>query len=157
MQETKGDTRFVPEVRLTTKVAYGSVEVLTKSRVSFNSNPPKLPPRPTRCSLSIHMRRRIIQTSWDSTTILRSSRVTPSRIGDQIPKSDEHNEIVEREEWGALVWIGGSLMGSSNLLSRTRIKSWIFGRERTVQDLDLKSAFRFSEWPTALGVGGVYL
>jgi hypothetical protein len=24
--------------------------------------------------------------------------VTPSRIGDQIPKSDEHNEIVEREE-----------------------------------------------------------
>jgi hypothetical protein len=33
------DTIFVPEVRLTTKVAYVSIEELTKSQVSFNSNP----------------------------------------------------------------------------------------------------------------------
>jgi hypothetical protein len=76
------DTRFVPEVWPTTKVAYVSVEVLTKSQVSFNPNPPKLPPRPTRCSLSIPTKRRAIQTSQDSITILGSSRVTPSHLGD---------------------------------------------------------------------------
>jgi hypothetical protein len=32
------DTRFVPEVWLTTKVAYVSVEVPTKSRVSLSPN-----------------------------------------------------------------------------------------------------------------------
>jgi hypothetical protein len=37
------DTRFIPEVRPTTKVAYISVEELTKSRIFFNPNPPKLP------------------------------------------------------------------------------------------------------------------
>jgi hypothetical protein len=31
MQETQGDTKFVPEVQPTTKVAYVSVEELTKS------------------------------------------------------------------------------------------------------------------------------
>jgi hypothetical protein len=45
MQEV--DTRFISEVRSTTKVAYVSVEVLTKRRVSFNPNPLKLPPRST--------------------------------------------------------------------------------------------------------------
>jgi hypothetical protein len=76
------DTRFILEVRPTTKVAYISVEVLTKSRVSFNPNPPKLPPRSTRFSLSIPMKRRAIQTSRDFTTILGSSQATPSRLGD---------------------------------------------------------------------------
>jgi hypothetical protein len=33
------DTRFVPEVRPTTKAAYVSVEELTKSWISFNPNP----------------------------------------------------------------------------------------------------------------------
>jgi hypothetical protein len=32
-------TRFVPEVRLTTKVAYVSIEVSTKDRVSLNPKP----------------------------------------------------------------------------------------------------------------------
>jgi hypothetical protein len=63
MQETQGDTKFVPKVQPTKKVAYVSVEELTKSQVSFNPNPPKLPLRPTRCSLSIPMKRRAIQTS----------------------------------------------------------------------------------------------
>jgi hypothetical protein len=33
------DTRFVPKVRPTTKVAYISIEELTKSLVFFNTNP----------------------------------------------------------------------------------------------------------------------
>jgi hypothetical protein len=33
------DTKFVPEVWPTTKVAYVSVEELTKRQVSFNPNP----------------------------------------------------------------------------------------------------------------------
>jgi hypothetical protein len=44
MQETHGDTRFVPKVWPTTKVAYVSVLVIKNSWVSFNPNPPKLPP-----------------------------------------------------------------------------------------------------------------
>jgi hypothetical protein len=76
------DTRFVLEVRPTRKVAYVSLEVLKKRRVSFNPIPPKLPPRSTRFSLSIPMKRRAIQTSWDFTTILGSSRATPSHLGD---------------------------------------------------------------------------
>jgi hypothetical protein len=63
MQEAQGDTRFVPEVLPTTKVAYVSIEVLTKSWVSFNPNPPKLPPRLTLFSLSNLTKRRTIQTS----------------------------------------------------------------------------------------------
>jgi hypothetical protein len=59
----RGDTRFVLEVRSTTKVVYVSVEELTKSQVSFNHNPPKLPPMPTQFSLSIPTKRRLIQTS----------------------------------------------------------------------------------------------
>jgi hypothetical protein len=128
--------------------------VLTKNRVSFNPNPLKLPPRPTWCSLSIPTKRRVLQTSRDSTTILESSRVTPSRLGDWITKSNKHNELIEGEGWGALAWIGGSLKESSNILTRTRIKSWILGRERRAQALDLKSIFWFSEWTTTLGVGG---
>jgi hypothetical protein len=56
------DTRFISEVQPTINVAYVSVEDLTKGQVSFNPNPPKLPPRPTRYLLSISMKRRIIQT-----------------------------------------------------------------------------------------------
>jgi hypothetical protein len=66
------DTRFVLEVQPTTMVAYVSVEVLTKSRISFNPNPPKLLPRTTRFSLLIPTKRRAIQTSRDFTTILGS-------------------------------------------------------------------------------------
>jgi hypothetical protein len=39
MQETYGDTRFVSEVRPSTKVAYVSVEVHTKSQVESASSP----------------------------------------------------------------------------------------------------------------------
>jgi hypothetical protein len=42
------ETKFVPEVGPTTKVAYIPIEEPTKGRISFNHNPPKLPPRPTR-------------------------------------------------------------------------------------------------------------
>jgi hypothetical protein len=41
------------------------------------------------------LKRRKIQTSRDSTTILGSSRTTPSHLGDLIPKSNKHNEVVE--------------------------------------------------------------
>jgi hypothetical protein len=47
MQEAQVDTRFVPEVQPATKDAYISVEELTKSRVSFNHNPPKMSQRQT--------------------------------------------------------------------------------------------------------------
>jgi hypothetical protein len=60
MQEAQGDTRFVAKVWSPTKDAYVSVEELTKSRVSFNSNPPKMSQRPTWFSLSIPMKRRAI-------------------------------------------------------------------------------------------------
>jgi hypothetical protein len=76
------DTRFILKVQPIIKVAYVSAEELTKSRVSFNHNPPKLPPRPTRFSLSIPMKRRVIQTSRDFPTIIGSSRATPSHLGD---------------------------------------------------------------------------
>jgi hypothetical protein len=62
MQETQGDTRFVPEVQLPTKDANVSIEKLTKSQVSFNPNPPKLSQRSTWFSLSIPIKRRAIQT-----------------------------------------------------------------------------------------------
>jgi hypothetical protein len=39
MQETQ-DTRFVPEVRPITEVAYISVEVSTKDQVSLDLKPP---------------------------------------------------------------------------------------------------------------------
>jgi hypothetical protein len=46
-QKAQRDTRFVPEVRLTTNVTYIAVEKPTKIRVSFNPNPLKLSPMPT--------------------------------------------------------------------------------------------------------------
>jgi hypothetical protein len=46
-QEAQGDTRFIAEVQLTIKVAYVSIEELTKGQVSSNPNPLKLPPRST--------------------------------------------------------------------------------------------------------------
>jgi hypothetical protein len=48
LEEAQGDTRFVLEIRLTTKVTYVSIEEPTKGWVSFNPNPSKLPPRLTR-------------------------------------------------------------------------------------------------------------
>jgi hypothetical protein len=46
-EEAQRDTRFILKVQLTTKVAYVSIEVPTKGWVSFNANPPELPPRST--------------------------------------------------------------------------------------------------------------
>jgi hypothetical protein len=59
--------------------------------------------------------------------------------------------------WGALAWRWHT-QGSSNLLSRTRIKIGVLGREERAQALDLKEAFWFSEWPTTLGgrSGSIY-
>jgi hypothetical protein len=62
MKEAQGDTRFVPEVWPPTKDVYVSIEVLTKSWVFFNHNPPKLSQISTWFSLSIPTERRAIQT-----------------------------------------------------------------------------------------------
>jgi hypothetical protein len=43
------------------------------------------------------MKRWAIETSQDSTTILGSSWVTPSRLGDWIPKSNKYNEVIGGE------------------------------------------------------------
>jgi hypothetical protein len=53
----------------------------------------------------------------------------------------------------------GGTQGSLNLLSRTKIKIWILGREERGQPMDLKGAFQFSEWPTALDGrwGSIYI
>jgi hypothetical protein len=100
-----------------------------------------------RCSLSISTKRRAIQTFWDSTTFLGSSRVMPNHLGDQIPKSNKHNRGHRQRGWGALAWIRWLTQGSSNLLSRTRIKTWILGRERS-SNFGSQGVFCFSEWPT---------
>jgi hypothetical protein len=140
LQETQGDhTRFVPKVRPTTKVAYVSIEELTKSRGSFNHNPPKLPPRLTRCSLSIPMKRRAIQTSQYSTAILESSQVTPSHLEDSIPKSNKHDEIVEGE--------GEVLL----------LESVAHSREREEEELKIwipREALLFLSGQQPYGVGG---
>jgi hypothetical protein len=120
------DTWFVPEVQPTTKVAYAFVEVLTKSRVSFNPNPSKLPPRLTRCLLSIPTKRRVIQTFWDSTTILGSSWVTPSHLGDWTPMSNKHNEVVEGE---------GEVLLLESVAHSRELKSSLKNKN---QDLDLR-------------------
>jgi hypothetical protein len=49
--------------------------------------------------------------------------------------------------WGALAWRWHT-QGSSNLLSRIRIKMEALGREERAQALDLREAFHFSKWPT---------
>jgi hypothetical protein len=146
MQETQGDTRFVLKVWSTTKVAYVSIEVLTKSCVSFNPNPPKLPPRPTQCSLSIPTKRRPIQTSRDSTTILESSRATPSHLGDWIPKSNKCYEVIEGE---------GELLLLESVAHSRELKSSLKNKD---QELNLKGALWVFEWPTALGSrwGSIY-
>jgi hypothetical protein len=41
MQETQ-DTRFISKIRPTTKVAYVSIEVLTKDQVSLDHKPPRM-------------------------------------------------------------------------------------------------------------------
>jgi hypothetical protein len=115
------DTRFIPEVQPTTKVAYVFVEVLTKNRVSFNPNPSKLPPRLTRCLLSIPTKRRAIQTFWDSTTILGSSWVTPSHLG-----NNKHNEVVEGE---------GEVLLLESVAHSRELKSSLKNKN---QDLDLR-------------------
>jgi hypothetical protein len=129
MQEIQGDTRFVPKVQPTTKVACVSVKVLTKSQVSFNHNPPKLPPRSTRFSLSITTKRRAIQTSWDFTTILGSSRATPNRLGDWIPKTNNRNEVV-KGEGEVLLLEGGTLKEARIFSQESRMRIEALERER---------------------------
>jgi hypothetical protein len=103
--------------------------VLTKSRVSFNPNPPKLPPRSTQFSLSIPTKRRVIQTSQDFTKILGSSRATPSHLGDWIPKSNKRNEVVERE--GEVLWLEGGTLKEAWIFSQeSRMKIEVLERER---------------------------
>jgi hypothetical protein len=138
MQEAQGDTRFVPEVWSTPKVVYISIEELIKSWVSFNPNPPKFPPRPTRCSLSILTKRRAIQTS--------RTHHTPW----ELPGDTQTQRGHWGRGWGALAWRWHT-QGSSNLLSRTRIKIGVLEREERAQALDLKKVFCVSEWPTAQG------
>jgi hypothetical protein len=116
MQETRADTRYVPEVQPTTKVAYVSVEELTKSRVSSNPNPPKLPPRSTRFSLSIPIKIMAIQTFWDFIIILGSSRMTPIRLGDWIPKSNKRNEVIEGE--GEVLLLEGGTLKRAQIFSQ---------------------------------------
>jgi hypothetical protein len=137
MQEIQGDTRFVPEVRSITKVAYVSIEVLTKSQVSFNPIPPKLPPRSIRFSLSIPMKRRAIQTFQDFTTILGSSRETPSHLGDWIAKSNKRNEVIEGEG-EVLLLEGGTLKEAWFFSQESRMKIEDLEREEGAQALDLK-------------------
>jgi hypothetical protein len=72
---------------------------------------PKLPPMPTRFLLSIPMKRRAIQTSRDFTTILGSSRTTPSHLGDGIPKNNKLKEVIEGEG-EVLLLEGGTLKGA---------------------------------------------
>jgi hypothetical protein len=134
MQEKQGDTRFIPEVQSTTKITYVSVEVLTKSRVSFNPNPLKLPPRPTRCSLSIPTKRRAIQTFRDSTTIVGSSRATPSYLGDWILKSNNHNEVIEGE---------GEVLLFESVAHSRELKSSLKNKN---QDLDLRERWELELW-----------
>jgi hypothetical protein len=146
MQEAQGDTRFVPEVLPTTKVAYVSIEVLTKSRVSFNPNPPKLPPRLTLFSLSNPTKRRTIQTSWDITTILGSSRATLSHLWDWIPKSNKRNEDVEGE--GKVLLLEGGAFKEARILSQeSTMRIEVLEREEGAQALDLKVCSWFSKWP----------
>jgi hypothetical protein len=44
---------------------------------------------------------------------------------------------------------GGTLKGAHNIISRTRIKIGVLGREERAQALDLKKVFHFSKWPMA--------
>jgi hypothetical protein len=57
------------------------------------------------------MKRRAMQTSRDFTTILGSSRATPSHLGDWIPKSNKRNEVIEGEG-EVLLLEGGTLKGA---------------------------------------------
>jgi hypothetical protein len=148
MQETQGDTRFVPKVCPTTKVAYVSIEVLTKSRVSINPNPPKLPLRSTQFSLSIPMKRRTKQTFQDFITIIGSSRVTPSRLGDWISKSNKCNEVIEGEDEVLLIE-GGTVKEARIFSQKSRMRIEVLEREEGAQALDLKECSWFSEWPKA--------
>jgi hypothetical protein len=152
MQETQGDTIFVPKIRPTIKIAYVSIEVLTKSRVSFNPNPPKLPPRLTRCSLSIPTKGRTIQTSRNSTTILGSSQETPSHLGDWISKSNRCNKIIEGEGEVLLLESVAHSKGAQIFSQKNKDQELdLRRRERRAQALDLKSAFHLSESLVALG------
>jgi hypothetical protein len=117
MQQAQGDTRFVLKVWSTKKVTYVSIKMLTKSQISFNPNPPKLPPRLTWFSLSIPTKRRAIQTSRDFTIILGSSWTTPNRLGDSILKSNKCTRGRRGRGWGALAWRWHT-QWSSHLFSR---------------------------------------
>jgi hypothetical protein len=55
------------------------------------------------------MKRRVIQTFWDSTTILGSTWATPSHLEDWIPKSYKHNEVIEGKGEVLLLQSGDTL------------------------------------------------
>jgi hypothetical protein len=77
--------------------------------------------------------------------------VTPNHQGDGIPKSNEHNEVIEGE---GEVLLLESVAHSRKLESSLKNNNQGLGlreRKRGAQDLDLKGGFAFSEWPTALG------
>jgi hypothetical protein len=77
--------------------------------------------------------------------------VTPNHQGDGIPKSNEHNEVIEGE--GEVILLE-SVAHSRKLESSLKNNNQGLGlreRKRGAQDLDLKGGFAFSEWPTALG------
>jgi hypothetical protein len=131
-----------------TEIDFG--EDFSTGRVSFNPNPPKLPPRITGSSLSIPTKRREIQTSRDTTTILESSRTTPNHLEDWIPKNNEYNEVVEGE-----MLLLESVSHSRNLESSLKNKNQGLNfrkreRERS-SNFGSQCVICFFEWPTAQG------
>jgi hypothetical protein len=140
MQGIQRDIRFVSKVRPTTKVAYVSIEHLTKSYISFKPNPPKLPPKPIRCSLSIPTKSRTIQTSRDSTTIHMSSQAAPSRLGDWIVKSNKHNEVIEEE---GEVFLLESVAHSRELKSSLKNKNQDFNLKEREESSNFRSQGNF--------------
>jgi hypothetical protein len=99
------------------------------------------------------MRRGAIQTSWDSTTTLGSSQVTPSRLRDWIPKSNKHNWGHRGRGWSALAWIGWLTQKGAQIFSQEQwFKAWILGREEGELKIWISSkVLLFSEWPTTQG------
>jgi hypothetical protein len=106
----------------------------------------------TGSSISIPSKRRIIQTFWDSTTTIGSSQVTPSHLGNWIPKSNKYNRDRRGREWSALAWIKWLTQSGARIFSQEQIQGLDFReRGRGAQDLDLKGSSAFYEWPTTQG------
>jgi hypothetical protein len=84
-------TRFLPRFGYTTKLPYFLVEAPTKSRVSFNPNPPSPTTKmQVRSLTSDCSKERVIQTSCSlPQDIFGDSQATPSRLGAWSTKSNE--------------------------------------------------------------------